>query len=154
MTMAFSNRKMSYLSLDLLLGDGWLGAVPLLAEKKHLIGWEPGKEPMNATGRLGLTGALHWSTLQTKTVLPQLQQPTPSVDHHFITSCQAQISHSKELSLLQYDVHIWGLITPPPLLKYSYSFQQILFIKHFLRDNGRFLITNQRLHYLVRVCSL
>lgn len=42
---------------------------PLLAEKKHLIGWVPGKGPMNARGRLELTGAQHWSTLQRKRVL-------------------------------------------------------------------------------------
>lgn len=39
---------------------------PLLVEKKHLIGWVPRMGPMNARGRLELTGALHWSTLQRK----------------------------------------------------------------------------------------
>lgn len=58
-----------YLSSDWLLGGGWLGAGPLPAEKKHLIGWVPEKGPMNARGRLELTGALRWSTLQRKRAL-------------------------------------------------------------------------------------
>lgn len=55
-----------YLSLDWLLGGGWRGAGPLLVEKKHQIGWVPRMGPMNARGRLELTGAPHLSTLQRK----------------------------------------------------------------------------------------
>lgn len=68
-TNSFRQRSIQYLFSDWLLEGGWLGVGLLLAEKKHQIGWVPKMGPMNARGRLELTGAPHWSTLQRKGAL-------------------------------------------------------------------------------------
>lgn len=52
-----------YLTWGWLLEGGWLGVGPLLAGKRHQIGWGPEKGPMNARGRLELIWVPHWSTL-------------------------------------------------------------------------------------------
>lgn len=121
-THFFRHIHIQYRSLDWLLGGGWQGAGPLLVEKKHLIGWVPRMGPMNARGRLELTGALRWSTLQRKTEYLLTVSNTQS--HHLLTtppSC-TDITFKRKQTFLLFDC--WDVIS---LFGESEPFSTIVF---------------------------